>query len=506
MADKFNFDETLGKLASCVANKNWHGMPEQLKKLAAHPEQEEVRSTLLDTVDYMIEHAGANYMLYTLDDLLDGTKGLTSIEGQYLQAKLVEKWEGVLAIGAKDQPDSTLSYLTGAASHMKPDDPLSDRALKRWEAMVDAQWPLTDFDLRCTLAIDHDAQNADFRHAALTRLAKVKDTESDTVLKMLTETIDHGGFYGFRDKDPESLRLIGGTLADILEAKQDTLGAKAIKDIAWKVFSQCEGCDAASEKKAARIYIAQAAPEKDPGDAFDIYQGVLGRGNPHIAEESRDAAFKILDLVDAGQVKDERGNYREVARCVAEQIFEPAVKEETRDDALAARAAETMLSLVRAELSKPDAHSASQYFNMAQSLYSYFGRGDAREAEVLKLWEGALVRSHKGSGGDDYYARQMGWMLDSAHKKGDTAQAAKAKKEWRDAIGRMTFPGEAYRVVQQIVVNAVHHAPDSPLAAEARTMLPDLEERAGIKKTPEKMGSDDFRKMIGKKRQPGFKP
>ena len=509
MADGFNFDDVLGKLANCVANKNWRGMPDQLKILAAHPEQGEVRSTLLDTVDYMIEHAGANYMLYTLHDLLDSTKGLTSIEGQYLQAKLVEKWEEVLATGAKEQPDSTLSYLTSAASRMKADDPLRDRALPRWEAMVDAQWPLTDFDLRCTLAIDRDAQNAEFRHAALTRLASVKDTETETVLKMLNAAIDRGGFYSFKDSDRESVRLIGSTIADILEAKQNTLDAATVKDLAWKVFGHCAGSDPAAEKKAARIYIAQADREPDVEDAFNAYSGVITRRNPHIAEEARDAAFKILDLVDAGKLKSSRhGALSDVPRCIAEQIFEPAVKAETRDDALAERAAETMLAMVRAELSQPDTHSAYQYFNMSQALYSYFERGDAREAEVVKLWEDALVKSFKTTGRDDYYARQMGWMLDSAAQKGDAALEAKAKKEWRDTVDAMAnrFVHDAYRTVQQIAVNAAHYAPDSPLVAEARSMLPDLEQRAGIKKTPEKMGSDDFRKMIGKKRPSGFKP
>ena len=508
MADTFDFDETLGKLAQCVANKQWLGMPQYLKKMAAHPEREEVRSTLLDTIDYLAEHGGDQFTAYTIHDLLTEIKGNTSIEGAYLQAKLVDKWGQACDAGAQSQPDSILSYLTSAASHMTADHPLAKLALPRWEALVDAQGPLTGFDLECTLAVDRDAKNEDFRHAALKRLAMLKDTEADTVFKMLNDVIDRGGFYSFREGDPESVRLIGSTLADIVDANKGKFDKKTVTDTAWKIISHCAGCDAASEQKAARIYLDIADQEADKGAAFNQYAGVIGRKNPHIAAESRDAAFRLLDLVDSGKMKPTDGNGRdEVTRCISEQIFAPAVKAETKDDALAARAAETLLRFVREELTKPDTYSAYGYYNTAQALYSYFELGDARGAEVLKLWNDALSKSHN-SGDSDYYARQMGWMLDSATEKGDTLTAAMAKKEWRDTIDAIAqkFPRNAHRTVQQIVVNAVHYKPQSALLAEARAMLPDLEQRAGIQKAPEKLGSDDFLKMIGKKRQPGFKP
>ena len=326
---------------------------------------------------------------------------------------------------------------------------------------------------------------------------------------MLNNIIDRGGFYSFKDSDPESVRILGSTLADIIDANKPEFDDKTIADTAWKIISHCAGCDTAAEKKAARLYLAEADKTANVIDGFNMYHSVISRRNPHIAEESRAAALKILDLVDTGMLKSDASDHNDVVRCISERIFEPATKAETKDEALAAQAANTLLRLVRTELTKPDTHSAYQSYNIAQGLYAYFPKGDPREAEVLKLWEDALVKSH-GSGDDDYYARQMGWMLDSAAKKDDAALVAKTKREWRDTInniaGNRLGAGQAHRTVQQIVVNAAHYSPDSPLVAEARAMLPDLELRAGIKKVPEKVGNDDFLKMIGKKRQPGFKP
>lgn len=506
VADNFDFDEVLGKLASCVANKNWFVMPELLKALVEHPAQEDVRNTLLDTIDYMSDKGGASFMLYTLRDLMTVAQKNKSIEGSYLLAKLADKWGEACDAGAKSDPDSTLSHLTSACSRMTADDPLNGKALPRWEAMIDAQWPLSGFNLECNLAIGYDTTNADFRHAALSRLAKLKDTEGETVLKMLNNVIDRGGFYSFKDNDPESLRLIGSTMADILEANKDKYDAKTITDTAWKVFSHCEGCDAAAEKKAARLYLDMAEKEANPDQAYNQFAGVLMRRNPHIAAESRDAALKILDLVDTGVLNRALGGGPdEVGRNILDCIFQPAV--ESKDDALAQRASVTMMNMVRTELSRPNTYSSYLYYNMAQELYAHFERGDPREAEVLNLWEGALAKSHKTQG-DDYYARQMGWMLDSATAKGDSVTAAKAKQEWHDTIEGIAKrrPGEAFRSVQQIVVNAAHYQPDSALVAEARAVFPDLEERSGVKKVPAKVGNDDFLKMIGKKRQPGFKP
>ena len=217
-------------------------------------------------------------------------------------------------------------------------------------------------------------------------------------------------------------------------------------------------------------------------------------------------AIRILDLVDAGKLKNPKDRYAEVDRCVSEEIFSRATQDDTKDDALAARSAETLLNLVREELTKPDTRSAYLYYNSALTLFKFFAPEDPRAPEVIKLWQDALTKNFK-TGDNDYYARQMGWMLDVAAEKGNTALAAEARQEWRDTIEAIAkkYPGEAYRAVQQIVVNAAHYSPQSALVAEARAVFPDLEQRAGIKHMPEKMGSDDFLKMIGKKRG-AFKP
>lgn len=507
MKDDFNFEEVLGRLAQCVANKSYFGIKEPLKELAAHPENTEVLSTLSDTIDYLIENAGAQFMLYRIDELLDGLKNPKTIEANYLQAKLVEKWEAALDEGIKTQTFSTLSYLTGACRRMTPVDPLSSLALPRWEKLVDSLWPLPHMELLCTLSMDRDATNADFRKAALTRLVSLKDTDPDTVLKMLDDGIDRGGFYTFKDTDPGSARMMIDTMAHILEKKKDKMPPGMLKDLAWKVFSRGEDCDAEGAQKAAQIYLELAAQERDPHKAFDDIRGLVSRQDALRGKAGRDAALKILDLVDAGRLKDYDEGYFEVPRCVAEEIFGKAIAQETRDDALAARAAETMLVLVREGLGQPGTRRTFVHYNNAISLVEYYDAADPRAAEVRKLWLDGLTRDVKPHD-DDGYARQMGRMLDLAAQKGDAAFVEFARQEWRDAIERSTKPfvAEAYRAVQQIVVNAEHYSPDSELVKEARAVLPDLEKRAGVKKAPEKVGSDDFRKMIGKKKQPGFKP
>ena len=139
-------------------------------------------------------------------------------------------------------------------------------------------------------------------------------------------------------------------------------------------------------------------------------------------------------------------------------------------------------------------------------LFDYFESGDVRGLEAKKLWQDGLARDY--SADDDYYARQMGWMLDVAARKGDVALADFTRKQWLGSIEMTakTFPRDAHRTVNEIVVNAVHFSPQSALVAEARALLPDLERRAGIKKAPEKVNTEDFLKMIGKKKGTGFKP
>jgi hypothetical protein len=505
--DDFNFEQVLGRLAQCVANRNYLGVKGPLKELAAHPENTEVLSTLSDTIDHLIENAGAQFMLYQIDELLEDLKAPKTIEASYLQAKLVEKWEAALDEGIKTQTFSTLSYLTGACRLMTPEDPLSHLALPRWEKLVDSLWPLPHMELICTLSMDRDTKNTEFRKAALTKLVSLRDTDADTVFKMLDEGIDRGGFYSFKDSDPGSARTMIDTMAYILERKKDEMPSQQLKELSWKIFARGDDCGAEGAQKAARLYLGLAAQEKDPHKAFDECRGLVSRRNFVQGGVGHDAALKILDLVDSGKLKDYDDGYYEVPRCVADEIFEKAIARETKDDALAERAAATMLSLVREGLGQPKTNGAFVHYNNAISLVKYYDAADPRAAEVRKLWLDGLTRDYKPHN-DDYYGRQMGCMLDIAYQKGDAAFADFARQEWRDAIERSARPfvTEAYRAVQQIVVNAAHYSLDSQLVAEARAMLPDLEKRAGVKRTPEKVGNDDFRKMIGKKKQPGFKP
>lgn len=505
MKDDFNFEQVLGSLAQCVANRNYHGVKSPLKKLIAHAQTPEIITTLTDTIDYLSEKAGAPFIVYLLDELLGDLKNPKTIEAHYLQGKLVEKWGQVLDEGIAAQPDSMLSYLTGACRVKDDAHPLNAVILPRWTALVESMWPLQGFDLECTLAIDGDIKNAEFRKAALTKLASLKDTDSDIVMKMMEKAID-SSFYSFKDKDPESARILIGAMADILEKAKGSLKRDRITEVAWKIFARGEGLDASAEKKAARCFLDAAAQETDSDKAFNHYRGLM-RYNKAAAEEAREAAGRLLDLVDAGKMKNFQNGYGDVCRCVEEEVFERVTKGDAKDDDLAARAAATLLTLVREELSKPDTHRSYMHYNCAVMLVEYFDPKDPRAAEVKKLWQDGLTREFKPNN-DDYYARQMGWMLDAATKKGDTAYADFARKEWRDSIEATAkkFPRDAHKTVKDIVVNAVHYGPQSALLAEAKALLPDLEERAGIKKTPETMGSDDFLKMIGKKNGTGFKP
>ncbi len=508
MKEEFNFESEVGRLAQCVSDKNWRGCEEPLKKLAENPQHEDVIPTVVNTVDYLAEKSGPQSTLYLIHGLLDGMKSPASIDGNYLQAKLVEKWDETLDIGLVKQHDSVLDYLGHACQKIAADHPLSTLVVPRWEKAIDAGWPLADFDLRYRLAVDHDIENPVFRHAVLKRLALLKDTEAETVFKMLTETFDRGGFYGFFEKDRESVGLIASTLAHILDAGKLRLTGKQREDVAWKLIASCSGSDAAAEQTGARIYMEIAAKEKDPQKAFNMYQGVVERRNSHIAAESRAAAEKILDLADAGMLGNQRSDGRDVMQCLSERIFTPALKEETKDEALAARAAATMLGRVRAALTGPEARSDYIHFNNAIALYEYFPLADPRSAEVKNLWETALTANY--AVGDDYRTRQMGWMLDAAARKGDTLQEALALKEWRDGIDAVAqkYPQQAQRTVNEIVINAVHYKPGSALLAVAQAKLPEIEKLLPPPKPkmPEKMGSEDFLKMIGKKKEKGFKP
>ncbi|MEZ0225642.1 MAG: hypothetical protein ACAH83_13885 [Alphaproteobacteria bacterium] len=504
MKDDFNFEQVLGRLAQCVADKNYYGVKEPLKTLIAHAKATEVITTLTDTLDYLSEEAGAPFMVDLLDGLLDDLKTPKTIEANYLQAKLVEKWTAALDDGVATQPDSMLSYLTGACRADDGAHPLSAAYLPRWTALVESQWPLQGFDLECTLAVDSDIKNAAFRRLALTKLDSLKDTDPDTVMKMLDRAINNG-YYSFKNKDPESVGMLIGTMADILDSTKQKLKPDQIVDIAWKLISRGEGLNPAGEKKAARCYLDAVAGEADNNTAFNRYSSLM-RFDKGAPDEAREAKIRILDLVDAGKLKGCDNGYDEVVRCVSEEIFSAAAKDPAKDAALAERAADTLLSVVHEELSKPGTGRRPLYYNCAVRLFDYFESGDVRGLEAKKLWQDGLARDY--SADDDYYARQMGWMLDVAARKGDVALADFTRKQWLGSIEMTakTFPRDAHRTVNEIVVNAVHYSPQSALLAEARALLPDLERRAGIKKAPEKVNTEDFLKMIGKKKGTGFKP
>jgi hypothetical protein len=502
--DEFNFEQVLGRLAQCVADKNYYGVKEPLKKLVANAQTTEIITTLSDTIDYLSEKAGAPFMVSLLDELLADIKSPKTIEANYLQAKLVEKWTAALDDGIATQPDSMLSYLTGACRADDGAHPLSAAFLPRWTALVESQWPLTGFDLECTLAVDHNIRNAAFRRLALTKLASLKDTDPDTVMKMLDRAISNS-YYSFKVKDPESAGILIGTMADILDSTKGQLSRDKIIDIAWKLVSRADGVNPEGEKKAARCYLDAVASETDADKAFNHYSGLM-RFNKGAPEESREAAIRILDLVDAGKLKNYAGSYQEVVRCVSDEIFSNAAKVIAGDAPLAERAADTLLSVVREELSNPGTERRPLYYNCAIRLFDYFASSSTRGLEVKQLWQNGLARDY--SRDDDYYTRQMGWMLDVVARKGDAVLADFTRREWLASVEETArrFPRDAHRTVQEIVVNVAHYSPQSALVAEAKALLPELERRAGIKKAPEKVGADDFLKIIGKKKGTGFKP
>src|SRR5262245_25331236 len=99
--ENFNFEEVLGKLAACVDSKSYYFMKGPLKELAAHPEQDEVRATLLEALDFFKEHQNPQSTLYLLHEMINDLQKNKSIEASYLQAKLVDKWEEAAKEGAQ---------------------------------------------------------------------------------------------------------------------------------------------------------------------------------------------------------------------------------------------------------------------------------------------------------------------------------------------------------------------------------------------------------------------
>ena len=53
-----------------------------------------------------------------------------------------------------------------------------------------------------------------------------------------------------------------------------------------------------------------------------------------------------------------------------------------------------------------------------------------------------------------------------------------------------------------IVVNAAHYGSDSILVAEARKLLPETEQRAGVVHMPATLSRTDYKKFLQEKRAP----
>ncbi len=271
------------------------------------------------------------------------------------------------------------------------------------------------------------------------------------------------------------------------------------------MFSNGEGMNAAAEQIAARVYLEAAAELADKNAGFDMYHGLIQRRrNQNIAAESRDAAFEVLALVDAGRLPSNK-TPSDVARLVLDEIFTPAITDATKDADLASRASDTLLNLVRAELGGDDARSSYVHYNSAIALLKYYPASDPRVTETVSIWQNALEKNHKENG-RDYYTRQMGWMADVAAARGDTVLSEFAKNEWVDGVVAMSKAKmqatEAYKIVNGIVVNAAHYGSDSILVKEAQKLLPEMEQRAGVVHMPPTLSRTEFKKFLQDKRAP----
>lgn len=499
MKDDFNLEIIYGKLGQAIANRNYHdGIKVPLKELLKFPGNADVEDIVTDTVNFAADKLGAQHGLYLIQELL-GEKPSPA-----LTAMMLDKWDALLAQEVTREPTSALSYLTSGARNMAEGHPLSPLALSRWSRLVDALTPMDDFENKSTFNIDN-VKNAAFRAAALGKLSELKETQPAMVLDQMMAVVN-GAYYSFREADPMSAKIVITTLADILEAHQGEYDAKKKADIAWKVFSNGEGMNAAAEQVAARIYLETASQLTDNKAAFDMYHGLIQRRrNTHIAGESRDAAFEVLAMIDAGKAFAARDT-NDITRVVYDEIFAVATKDETKDADLAARASDTLLNLVRAQLTGNDARDSYLHYNSAMALLKYYPPDDPRVTETVSIWQNALVKNHKTATGDDYYTRQMGWMADVAAARGDTVLAEFAKNEWvqgvRDMSNTKMRAGEAHKIVRDIVVNAAHYGTNSILLKEAKDLLPEMEQRAGVVHMPATLTRADYKKFLQEKRAP----
>lgn len=498
MKDDFNLEIIYGKLGQAIANRNYHdGIKLPLKELLKFPGNVEAEEAVTDTVNFAAEKLGAQHGMYLLHDLL-GDKPSAA-----LTTFMLDKWDALLGQEVTREPSNALSYLTSISRNIPDDHPLSPLALVRWARLVDALTPMSDFENKVTFDIDN-VKNPAFRAAALAKLAELAETQPDMVLEQMMKVVN-GQYFSFKDKDPASAKIVVTTLADILEAHQGEYDAKKKSDIAWKVFSNGEGMNADAEQIAARVYLEAAAELADKNAGFDMYHGLIQRRrNAHIAGESRDAAFEVLAMIDAGRTPSNK-TPNDIARLVLEEIFTPAISDATKDADLAARASDTLLGLVRKELSADDTRHSYLHYNAAIALLKYYPSDDPRVTETVSIWQTALTKNFKEKG-NDYYTRQMGWMADIAATRGDTVLSEFAKNEWVDGVRTMSKSKmqamEAYKIVHGIIVNAAHYGSDSILVAEARKLLPETEQRAGVVHMPATLSRTDYQKFLQEKRAP----
>jgi hypothetical protein len=497
MKDDFNLEIIYGKLGQAIANRNYHdGIKLPLKELLKFAGNADAEDVVTDTITFAAEKLGAQHGLYLVHELL-GEKPSPA-----LTSFMLDKWDALLAQEVTREPSNALSYLTSLSRNIQDGHPLSPLALTRWSRLVDALTPMSDFDNKVTFDIDN-VKNAAFRAAALAKLAELAETQPNMVLSQMMKIVN-GQYFSFKDKDPASAKIVVTTLAGILEAHQGEYDAKKKSDIAWKVFGNGEGMNPEAEQIAARVYLEAAAELADKNVGFDMYHGLIQRRhNPHIAGESRDAAFEVLAMIDAGRMPSNK-TPNDIARLVLEEIFTPAITDATKDTDLAARASDTLLGLVRNELSGNDASHSYLHYNAAMALLKYYPLDDPRVTETVSIWQTALTKNFKGN--DDYYIRQMGWMADVAAARGDMVLAEFAKDEWVNGVRAMSNAKmqatEAYKIVHGIVVNAAHYGSDSILVAEARKLLPETEQRAGIVHMPATLTHSDYKKFLQEKRAP----
>lgn len=510
MKNDFNLEQTLGKIAQSIANKRFRDdFKTPLGKLLDMPGNPAAAEAFTSAVEVLSEYLGKQHTLFLLDELL-GQKHEDSADFRLLQKWMMKKWETNATALAAENADAALNYAGIAARNKKPDHPLAETVAKYWGELVDRQEMKDEFTVNYHLNPD-GAASAYFRREVLIRLAAFSDNNPLLVFGTLNKLIEKSNFFSFNDTDIPSVKLIAVTMAHLLKNHGDKLDDRQKQDIAWKLMSHLKTAGDATVTQGARAYflLAQREPELERG--YQMFSGLIEQRSEALAPYALLAKNELLEKAAAGAYNGAPRVLDEVARVVSEKIFYPAIDPASKDDAVAERAASTLLGLARTALQKKGSFSDYQYLNAAAAVYDFFPSGDPRGVEAVELWKSAAKSEHKPRDHDGYYMNSMGWLFESASRKGDAENAAYALAEWKEALDALTAKAAAYgyKAVQELLSRETQQPGkiNPVLVAEAQARLPALEKAAGVVFLPDQISPAEFKQVLQQyRKQPKPKP